>query len=78
MRLTWLFWILLRLWIILSLGGVLDLYFLSGPSPVEVAQQYSDIVGKPAMIPFWALGFQQCRYGYNGLSMSLGFLNPDI
>ncbi|CAI4212774.1 unnamed protein product [Parascedosporium putredinis] len=46
------------------LGGVLDFYFVAGPSPREVAVQYAEITKLPLMIPYWGLGFHQCRYGY--------------
>ena len=49
------------------LGGVIDLYFLAGPSPSDIAKQYSEVVGLPALIPYWGLGFHQCRYGYQDI-----------
>lgn len=47
-----------------TLGGVLDFYFVAGPSMIDVAQQYADIVGLPTEMPYWGLGFHNCRYGY--------------
>ncbi|TBU42736.1 glycosyl hydrolases family 31-domain-containing protein [Dichomitus squalens] len=45
-------------------GGVLDLYFLSGPSPQAVVEQYGAVVGLPTWQPLWGFGFHLCRWGY--------------
>ncbi|KAM3483468.1 hypothetical protein MY8738_003153 [Beauveria namnaoensis] len=47
-----------------TIGGVLDFYFFAGSSPANVSRQYADATGYAAMVPYWALGFHQCKYGW--------------
>ena len=50
-----------------TIGGILDVFVFAGPNPENVIRQYQSVIGKPYMPPYWALGFQLSRYGFNTL-----------
>ncbi|XP_077017064.1 sucrase-isomaltase, intestinal isoform X1 [Tamandua tetradactyla] len=50
------------------IGGILDFYIFFGPTPEVATKQYHEVIGRPVMPPYWALGFQLCRYGYRNTS----------
>ncbi|CAG2107310.1 unnamed protein product, partial [Medioppia subpectinata] len=47
-------------------GGVIDLFMFIGDNPEHVIQLYTSLIGRPILPPFWALGYQLTRWGFNG------------
>lgn len=46
-------------------GGEMNYYFIYGPDIKEVVSNYTDLTGRPhIMPPLWALGFHQCKWSY--------------
>ncbi|XP_043284600.1 lysosomal alpha-glucosidase-like isoform X2 [Venturia canescens] len=58
-----------------SIGGIFDFYSFMGPSPSQVIEQYSRVIGKPFMPPYWSLGFHLCRFGYGTLDETIRVWN---
>ncbi|HET7152072.1 MAG TPA: glycoside hydrolase family 31 protein [Candidatus Acidoferrum sp.] len=45
-------------------GGELNYYFIAGPGPKKVVEEYTALTGRSPLPPLWSLGYQQCRYSY--------------
>eukprot|EP00095_Tigriopus_kingsejongensis_P008887 snap_masked-scaffold566_size135349-processed-gene-0.4 protein:Tk08887 transcript:snap_masked-scaffold566_size135349-processed-gene-0.4-mRNA-1 annotation:"lysosomal alpha-glucosidase" len=61
-----------------TIGGILDFYIFNGPSPVEVIEQYASIIGKPALPPYWSLGYHQCKFGQLTLNQTKKILDQTL
>ncbi|CAH0584053.1 unnamed protein product [Chrysodeixis includens] len=49
-------------------GGILNFFVMMGPEPKQVVAQYTEIIGRPFMPPYWSLGFHLCRFNYNSVN----------
>jgi alpha-glucosidase len=45
-------------------GGELNYYFITGPEPKKIVEEYTAMTGRSPLPPLWSLGYQQCRYSY--------------
>ncbi|MEL7021707.1 MAG: TIM-barrel domain-containing protein, partial [Bacteroidota bacterium] len=45
-------------------GGEMNYYYIHGPALNDVAQQYTELTGRPELPARWVLGFHQCRWSY--------------
>lgn len=59
-------------------GGVLDIYIFLGPTPEETVQQFTEAVGRAPIPPYWGLGFQLCRWGYNTIENMQAAVNRTL
>ncbi|KAG1697179.1 hypothetical protein DVH05_017564 [Phytophthora capsici] len=50
-----------------TIGGVLDFNIVVGPTPANVVSQYTKLIGRPKLMPYWSYGFHQCRWGYGSI-----------
>ena len=46
-------------------GGPIDYYLINGPSFKSIIDQYTQLTGRPTMLPLWAFGYWQSRCIYN-------------
>ncbi|GET87716.1 alpha glucosidase II subunit, putative [Leishmania tarentolae] len=57
--------------------GVIDIFFLPGPTPAKVQQQHATLTGATVMPPYFSLGLHQSRWSYlnmkDCLSVDEGF-----
>ena len=51
-------------------SGITDQYILLKDSISHVVGKFQDMIGLPAMVPEWGLGWHQCRYGYNNTAQA--------
>jgi alpha-glucosidase (family GH31 glycosyl hydrolase) len=52
----------------IATGGKSDIYIMTESSPDNLVAKYFKLIGNPVLVPQWALGWNQCRWGYTNTS----------
>ncbi|KAJ8030862.1 Maltase-glucoamylase, intestinal [Holothuria leucospilota] len=51
-----------------TIGGIVDLYFYTGPSPESVVAQHTEVTGRSSIPPYWALGYHMGREDFDSVA----------
>ncbi|KAL0407564.1 UNVERIFIED_CONTAM: Alpha-glucosidase [Sesamum latifolium] len=57
------------------IGGVVDFFIFAGPSPKMVMDQYTQLIGRPAPMPYWS--FVVSRYAEAGIPLEVIWTDID-
>jgi len=58
-----------------TIGGLLDIYIFLGPTPEDTVRQFTEAIGRQPIPPYWGLGFQLSRWGYNTIDKMKAAVN---
>ena len=61
-----------------TVGGVLDFFVFVGENPEHVIELYTLLIGRPFLPPFWALGFQLTRWGFQNTAAVETVVNRNV
>lgn len=61
-----------------TIGGIIDLRIFTGPKPRDVIDQYTSIIGRPMVPPYWSLGFHLCRFNYGSVNHTAEILENNL
>jgi alpha-glucosidase (family GH31 glycosyl hydrolase) len=49
----------------ITTGGQMEVYFMFKGTAKQIIAQYHDLIGRPALPPFWSLGWHAAAYAYS-------------
>jgi len=61
-----------------TIGGILDFRIFIGEKPSDVINQYTSVIGRPMIPPYWSLGFHLCRFNYGSVNHTAQILENNL